>query len=383
MIKIDYTYDLTDEDTCDDVSSQEYGEWGELGDMGCESFYEEEFDGRVSDREQFEEDEEDIKNKEKVFWQDQIKENWSDEEIDSLKKMRAERKEKKMKRRDNQIKKELIKKDKELTDVRRGIVKEFCAKYGFIPSEIAPTLKEQYEEVIYQRKMMVQRLRDNIRKMREAPKEEVKPKPFVVSPPPPAPKEPTVSKPIQKEPEQSESEKEPIVLILNPHRKRLPEYPTMSDNKDMHKKKYKTNLCRSVMRGERCTYGERCIFAHNAKELILNRTKLCESFFRNQACKNSDCDSYHNPEACRYGERCKFIKRISATRYKSIGSDNSECLYIHPNESIDSYRTRILKYKETITNKLGGKPKCEGDKKEKKVVVRREGYSARKAPWSK
>ena len=64
--------------------------------------------------------------------------------------------------------------------------------------------------------------------------------------------------------------------------------------------KYKTELCRNWELASACEYGDRCQFAHGAREL--------RALFRNVRYKTVFCRNFHAAENfCAYGMHCAFI----------------------------------------------------------------------------
>jgi hypothetical protein len=70
---------------------------------------------------------------------------------------------------------------------------------------------------------------------------------------------------------------------------------------------YRTHMCRSIDNGEKCTYGDRCRFAHSLSQL--------------------------NIQDCPWGNGCKI--------------DYKPCRHKHPYEDLEQYyvRTGLIRYK--------------------------------------
>jgi Putative zinc finger protein len=77
-------------------------------------------------------------------------------------------------------------------------------------------------------------------------------------------------------------------------------------------KNYKEYICKAISAGEKCPYGKRCKFAHNAKEL---KTKNCS-----------------------HGDNCHRIKNKKGI-VCNVDSKNP-CIFIHPCESVASFLDR-------------------------------------------
>jgi butyrate response factor 1 len=72
--------------------------------------------------------------------------------------------------------------------------------------------------------------------------------------------------------------------------------------KPIKKALYKTEKCRQGwMHPDRCTYGDRCQFAHSKAEL---RPRNHGKNYRTTLCRN-----YERDGNCPYGSRCRFIHR--------------------------------------------------------------------------
>jgi hypothetical protein len=67
--------------------------------------------------------------------------------------------------------------------------------------------------------------------------------------------------------------------------------------------KYKTELCRQWVDGERCKYGSRCKFAHGPTQL--------KEIKKHRKYKSELCVHFHYQLACPYGTRCNYIHRIT------------------------------------------------------------------------
>ena len=77
-------------------------------------------------------------------------------------------------------------------------------------------------------------------------------------------------------------------------------------------KNFKEYVCKAIMRGEKCPYGKRCKFAHNAKEL---KTKNCT-----------------------HGDNCHRIKNKKGIVYNV--DPKNPCVWFHPCESVASFLDR-------------------------------------------
>jgi hypothetical protein len=64
-----------------------------------------------------------------------------------------------------------------------------------------------------------------------------------------------------------------------------------------YKIKVKTELCKSWMKTQTCTYGDACAFAHGESEL--QKKKHVPSRYKTKLCQQ-----YHETGDCPYGERC-------------------------------------------------------------------------------
>ena len=79
------------------------------------------------------------------------------------------------------------------------------------------------------------------------------------------------------------------------------------------------NLCKTILSGEVCTYGNRCKNAHYEDEWCIQN--------------------------CHYGERCN---RVKGKRCKNVDPKNI-CFYIHPQEDLDMFYSRLNLDKKKIT----------------------------------
>lgn len=79
------------------------------------------------------------------------------------------------------------------------------------------------------------------------------------------------------------------------------------------------NLCKTILSGEVCTYGNRCKNAHYEDEWYIQN--------------------------CHYGERCN---RVKGKRCKNVDPKNI-CFYIHPQEDLDMFYSRLNLDKKKIT----------------------------------
>ncbi|KFM61703.1 Zinc finger protein 36, C3H1 type-like 1, partial [Stegodyphus mimosarum] len=70
--------------------------------------------------------------------------------------------------------------------------------------------------------------------------------------------------------------------------------------------RYKTELCRPFEENGTCKYGDKCQFAHGAKEL--------RSMARHPKYKTELCRTFHSTGLCPYGPRCHFIHNSEETK---------------------------------------------------------------------
>lgn len=84
----------------------------------------------------------------------------------------------------------------------------------------------------------------------------------------------------------------------------------------------KNIICKRVLRGEECKFGNQCIFSHNTEQAQIN--KLCNSIKEGKECK--------------FGDKCKFLhilqteKKIQKPDCKyGVKCGNKKCTFIHPN----------------------------------------------------
>ena len=83
----------------------------------------------------------------------------------------------------------------------------------------------------------------------------------------------------------------------------------------------KTRLCKSVLNGLKCVYGDKCQFAHSSNDL--------------------------NILECAFGKNCKLI--ISENnQYKNC--EDKVCAFLHPNENKDNFIIR--NFKQTVIDKV-------------------------------
>ena len=62
---------------------------------------------------------------------------------------------------------------------------------------------------------------------------------------------------------------------------------------------YKTEMCKTVVSGKSCRFGDSCVFAHSEQEL---KPRLNSDNFKTKKCEN-----FHNMGYCKYGSKCQFI----------------------------------------------------------------------------
>lgn len=96
----------------------------------------------------------------------------------------------------------------------------------------------------------------------------------------------------------------------------------------------KTRLCKSILSGLTCTYGEKCQFAHSSKDL--------------------------NTQQCGFGDDCKLII-FENNQYKN-STDDKTCSFLHPKETKENFMMRNLK--QNVINKV-----VECIKKEKPITI--------------
>jgi hypothetical protein len=70
---------------------------------------------------------------------------------------------------------------------------------------------------------------------------------------------------------------------------------------DKEKNLFKTEMCQSAERNERCRYGNRCNFAHSPEELRFTKK---HPRYKTELCKSFTLNGY-----CSYGKRCCFIHK--------------------------------------------------------------------------
>jgi len=81
-------------------------------------------------------------------------------------------------------------------------------------------------------------------------------------------------------------------------------------------------------------------------DTVLKKTKLCESILQNKECRHGlNCRFAHSSDeleknVCVFGDNCKYIE-IKDNTYYNRGS--KECLFQHPNETIQNYNQRVQK----------------------------------------
>ncbi|XP_041353759.1 mRNA decay activator protein ZFP36L2-like [Gigantopelta aegis] len=80
--------------------------------------------------------------------------------------------------------------------------------------------------------------------------------------------------------------------------------------------RYKTELCRPFEESGQCKYGDKCQFAHGAKEL--------RSLPRHPKYKTDLCRTYHTIGFCPYGPRCHFIHNEDERRLGSIINNKNQ-----------------------------------------------------------
>jgi len=73
--------------------------------------------------------------------------------------------------------------------------------------------------------------------------------------------------------------------------------------------KYKTELCKNWVQSGRCSYGNKCRFAHGPDDLINKQ-------IFNPKYKSKKCEAFHNALYCPYGARCNFM-HDEGNNYKS------------------------------------------------------------------
>lgn len=126
-----------------------------------------------------------------------------------------------------------------------------------------------------------------------------------------------------------------VLVINNSNEMNNNEWKKPVQNILLNKKKMdhvlkKTKLCESILQNKECRHGLNCRFAHSINELEKN--------------------------ICVFGNNCKYIEIID-NKYCNKGS--KECLFQHPNETIQNYNERIQKKENNIkyiqTNSLDEK----------------------------
>lgn len=101
----------------------------------------------------------------------------------------------------------------------------------------------------------------------------------------------------------------------------------------------KVVMCKSVMNGYKCRYGDKCLFTHSVNDVSIatgkmgdKGTKMCKSALGGFKCKYGDkCQFAHSSNElvlvpCRFGQSCKNC---------------NNCMFLHPTETKEIYCKRI------------------------------------------
>ena len=118
----------------------------------------------------------------------------------------------------------------------------------------------------------------------------------------------------------------------------------------------KTKMCQSILSGVECKFGNRCSFAHSESQLHvreqrtepkktdLPKTRMCQSIVSGAECKfGNRCSFAHNIEElhvreCNFGNQCKLVCQQGEKFYNA--NSNKICTFIHPEESKQVYEKR-------------------------------------------
>lgn len=106
-----------------------------------------------------------------------------------------------------------------------------------------------------------------------------------------------------------------------------PEKPAENDEK------YKTELCKNWVQYGKCSYGNKCRFAHGSNDLINKQ-------IYNPKYKSKKCEGFHVQHFCPYGSRCNFIH--------DDGEDYRNRKYFY--SYLLDVQTRLCLIKSRITN---------------------------------
>ena len=117
--------------------------------------------------------------------------------------------------------------------------------------------------------------------------------------------------------------------------------------------RYKTELCRPFEESGQCKYGEKCQFAHGAKEL--------RRLPRHPKYKTELCRTYHTIGFCPYGPRCHFIHNEDERRMNNIVNKNQQQIATHQPVPIHRPKWSNLKRLSSLGSSLDSPRSSDSD----------------------
>ena len=106
---------------------------------------------------------------------------------------------------------------------------------------------------------------------------------------------------------------------------------TKINTKTLNTTMYKTQICRSILTGGKCTYGDVCCYAHNKEELVTR--------------------------PCTFGDTCMHIQ-FDEDADKYINNNTGKiCAFVHPGEDMDNFFNRVKGNKDIPLKKENTRPR--------------------------